>query len=1409
MSSPGDAHFERGRLERVIERLNGEFQGIACLSPVRWETEFYKSDKTFQAQIPEAAQCDIVVAIFRSRLGTELPAEFPHMVNGEPYPSGTAYELLSAIEAAKERGLPDVYVFRCPQPPSVQLDDPSRAEIEAQWERLKKFFETWFRTQAGHFKAAFQTFASTDEFEAQSEALLRKWLEDNVLHGRAMAWPVELKGTPFRGLAAFGAKHAPVFFGRSREVAKSVERLKDAAEKGCRFLLIDGASGAGKSSLVRAGLVPRLTAAGVIPNVDVWRVALMRPGELSGNPFASLARALLAGSDDLPEDERGRPPGLPELRAGDFPKLEDLSALFAHADATALGPLIHTLDVVARAERQSGGYEREVNTALLLVVDQLDELFGVAEEIRTCFANLLDLLARNNRVWVVVTLRADLFDRFLGDAKLKQLKEDGASYDLAPPDAAALTEIVRGPAFAAGLDYEMDPASGETLDELLLTDAGRPDLLPLLQFTLNQLFEEAKQSDLPRLLTFKAYRALGGLEGAVNKEAEAALQALGSAEQGLLPRLLRELVASAQDGYVTSGHAAFDIRPVPLAVAAYDDNSARLVQALINARILLSSSEGSEATLRLAHARVLDAWDRAKIIVAENTDFYRIRADVEAQWRRYEEGGRRGELLLRGRPLAEAEDVVKKHGGELTRQSLDYVRASRARANRSKLIAWGVAAIFGLLAVGTTALAKFALDQMLVAQGRETLVTSQSSLMKGNITEAIQEGLGSFVLLPSEAARSNLIAALSRVSPYLLGVLESSADLPAPIAWIDGNTAAIPVSSGELRYWTEQKPSGSLTGPHWTAQAPADIKGQDGVAVALRRTADGSFIIVYSDGTIGILRDQTAKATVYESQNSNRIYPLSHAAAISKNGTVIVMSSIVDGLKSLRCDWHTNAPKPCAAYHLPFPKSGDFRAVAISPDERGVAVGDQAGEVFLCDPTSCRAVATSLGAAIEALDWSHDGKALAVGTMSGEVSIIDATSLAELARAQGEKPVTALAWSPTSFKLATACDANVICLWTVPSNSQGRGLHRFTRLVGHSGHLLGLYWSPNGTTLASISDDREIRAWSTEQDKSVLYELPECGASEFDTLAVSSEFSTIAAGGADGLTCVWDAAGDKLLATSANPDHSAVESLAWSNDGSLATLHGDGALDVWSKRQLKATFLPRLPTELFSRVIWGADNSILAVTASNGRVALLDPTAPSAKPRFFKYISSSDGASGMAVRPSDDALFVSYSHGAIGIISLSTESLLGVIPAPPSFSGSLSLSPDGRVLAASGSDSHVDLYDTEKKATWKKVPVEVAETRVVAFSPDGQKLAVLGSSNGVVYVWDMSAANPTLLERLDLSSSAMLTGDRRDTQRVNWIGWLASDKLAVVSSQGKIIAISLDETKWRSQIRELGLASTN
>src|SRR5262245_56035118 len=179
VSSPGDLDYERRRVERVAARLNGEFANAARIETIRWEENFYTADRSFQPQIPEAASCDIVVAVFWSRLGSELPPDFPHMSDGEPYPSGSAYEVLSALKARESGPLPDIFVFRKLERPRFAIDDKSElSSALAQWDRLQAFFERWFRTAEGHFLAAFQTFRHTDEFEELLEKLLRKWLEE-------------------------------------------------------------------------------------------------------------------------------------------------------------------------------------------------------------------------------------------------------------------------------------------------------------------------------------------------------------------------------------------------------------------------------------------------------------------------------------------------------------------------------------------------------------------------------------------------------------------------------------------------------------------------------------------------------------------------------------------------------------------------------------------------------------------------------------------------------------------------------------------------------------------------------------------------------------------------------------------------------------------------------------------------------------------------------------------------------------------------------------------------------------------------------------------------------------------------------------------------------------------------------
>ena len=433
VSSPGDVPEERRRVDLVVERLNTEFAERVRIEPIRWETAYYSAHDTFQKQIPEAANCDVVVAVFRARLGTELPATFPHMASGEPYPSGTAYEVLSAIETRKSgKGLPDIFVFRYPSPPTITLDSPDRAEIETQWARLKAFFDAWFRTPDGQFTAAFQSYNSTDDFASKVEGCLRQWLAKHGFASKSNRWDRLLHGSPFPGLECFDAARDAVFFGRELAIRQSIERLREAGkdEKRLPFLLILGASGAGKSSLLRAGLLPRLTLPGTIPEVDLWRVAIVTAGP---DLASALAQSLLGAS------ALG-----PELAQGAFADEALLTRLLAGDPVTALAPVRDALAKAAEARRVAANFDTPRPARLVLAIDQGERLFSEVEPASAArFAELLAALAREKLAYVVLVMRSDAYPRLQAVSALLELRDKGASFDLIRPSPGELEEMVK------------------------------------------------------------------------------------------------------------------------------------------------------------------------------------------------------------------------------------------------------------------------------------------------------------------------------------------------------------------------------------------------------------------------------------------------------------------------------------------------------------------------------------------------------------------------------------------------------------------------------------------------------------------------------------------------------------------------------------------------------------------------------------------------------------------------------------------------------------------------------------------------------------------------------------------------------------------------------------------------------
>jgi tetratricopeptide (TPR) repeat protein len=610
VSSPGDAMDERRRVEAVVERLNGEFEGRVKIELVRWETSYYSAHDTFQKQIPEAADCDLVVTVFRARLGTELPDNFQKLPSGEPYPSGSAYEVLSAIQARRSgKSRPDVYVFRYAKSPMIALDDPNGPAIKAEWDRLKQFFDTWFETPDGHFLSAYQNFDTTDQFAAEIEDCLRQWLVRRGYVEQGEIWDRTVKGTPFPGLQPYDSQREIVFFGRYLDTRHAIEHLREAGEDGLPFLLLIGASDAGKSSLMRAGILPQLVRPGTIPGIDLWRRVVVLPGI---DPLMSLANALFE------ERSLGK-----ELQHGDFATPEMLANLFAAGDAEAsIAPIRTALGRAAALRAAELNFETPQPARLALGLDQAERLLletnsAVAEII----AKIVAALVANKLAYVIVALRSDAYQRFQLIDSFRDLRTKGVIFDVVQPGRAELEDIIIRPVVACRPPLEYEVKDGSSLATTLIRDAGGPDELPLLQLALARLFKAEKLRG-DGVLRFNDYSGLGA---AVSETAQDALMTLDNEAKSQLPALILALVSdlSVEPGTETliPVSAGF-VRP------EFERNKpsrTKLVDAFIANGLLVAEGYGPSMRVRPTHEALLRIWPEAQKIIQNNTAAIRFR----------------------------------------------------------------------------------------------------------------------------------------------------------------------------------------------------------------------------------------------------------------------------------------------------------------------------------------------------------------------------------------------------------------------------------------------------------------------------------------------------------------------------------------------------------------------------------------------------------------------------------------------------------------------------------------------------------------------------------------------------------------------------------------------------------------
>lgn len=224
ISSPGAVSEERALSVQVFERLGREFGDAVKLEIVLWEHEPLFGHAHFQDQIERPSQCDLVVNILWSRLGTRLPSNFV-LAPGELPPTGTEFEVRDALAAYRLLGKPNLLIYRKTAPPQVNLASTEAEESLRQYRMLDEFCRHAFYDEQGEVLVAHRSYAEAYEFEKLLTEHARRWLERQL--GELASRPRWTSGSPYRGLQVFDAEHRHIYFGRSQALGELMKRMRE------------------------------------------------------------------------------------------------------------------------------------------------------------------------------------------------------------------------------------------------------------------------------------------------------------------------------------------------------------------------------------------------------------------------------------------------------------------------------------------------------------------------------------------------------------------------------------------------------------------------------------------------------------------------------------------------------------------------------------------------------------------------------------------------------------------------------------------------------------------------------------------------------------------------------------------------------------------------------------------------------------------------------------------------------------------------------------------------------------------------------------------------------------------------------------------------------------------------------
>jgi hypothetical protein len=550
---------------------------------------------------------------------------------------------------------------------------------------------------------------------------------------------------PFVGLRAFDAQDAHLFFGRDREIAELLERLSSTP-----FLAMIGDSGSGKSSLLRAGLLPSLRSGSHTLNESptaVWRVGLMRPGT---DPFRELANAL---ADLLPEPDAA-------TKLGVLQQCHQQLAAGSEALAQCIGALVPV------------GYRT------VLAIDQFEELFTLVSEdaVRQRFIETLFHAATNQGdrpVHIVITLRADFYPECLQYPALSRAMTS-CQYVVRPITGNALMEVIEKPAARTGVSLE------EGLVEAILEEIGPGGgSLPLLEHTLLQLWNR-RSSDT---LTHRAYESIGRVRGALEYHAEKVFASFTSAEQIQTRKLLLRLVQPGKNSGATGRRATSESL---LPSGREHDLAESVLSKLVEQRAVNIYGTGEVEEYGLAHEALLYGWQRLNDWLNEDREFLFWRQRLNSALTAWEESAGDSGALLRGAPLVEASRWYQQRGEDLSESATRFIEESTRKEYRFHWLKRAAVAGLATLAVTAVVAAYFAVSSRNEAEQNLQLATSAVDQM---LTRVGSETLKDIPQL--EGIRKDLLAQARALYEQLAQQPSRSPELQLQAALVNAGVAEI------------------------------------------------------------------------------------------------------------------------------------------------------------------------------------------------------------------------------------------------------------------------------------------------------------------------------------------------------------------------------------------------------------------------------------------------------------------------------------------------------------------------------------------------------------------------------------------------------------------------------------------